>query len=146
MKVWTTRGKRDRIQASLLGGCREGHDLVTLELLHAGGELHNLHLDEGVLLGADSLASRTVVIGTDLVVAWGEDRVSLAKRDLLLLAELLKLPADERVVVRVDAGGDEGASPIDLDTHGYEVILGDGGKVLQPKDRIDKSGWAKRLC
>mmetsp|Transcript_20224 Transcript_20224/g.46604 ORF Transcript_20224/g.46604 Transcript_20224/m.46604 type:complete len:204 (-) Transcript_20224:390-1001(-) len=125
-RLWAQRG-------------REQEDVVTLELLHARRKLHHFHLDQRVFLGSHPLATCAVVVGADLGVARGVDRVTLAEGNLLLFAKLLKLPANERVVVWVDRCRDERSPPVHLDPHGDEVVLCNGGEVLQPVHRVHEA-------
>ena len=43
--------------------------------------------------------------------------MSLSKLDLSSLFEVLEVPADERVIVGIDIGGDEGSTPVNLMRH-----------------------------
>lgn len=67
-----------------------------------------------------------------LTVLGREDGVALAETDFALLSELVELPANERVVVGVVVGGDERASPVDLDSHLLEIGDGQWREVLEP--------------
>mmetsp|Transcript_25235 Transcript_25235/g.80189 ORF Transcript_25235/g.80189 Transcript_25235/m.80189 type:complete len:533 (-) Transcript_25235:661-2259(-) len=95
------------------------------------GDLEDLQLDERVLHRLHALAFGPVVVGTRLVCGNGEDALAFPIVQVLF-PQLLELPADEGVIVRVHVRGDEGAPPV----HGYakpfQVLHRQRWKVLQP--------------
>ncbi|KAI0567184.1 Leucine--tRNA ligase [Gracilaria domingensis] len=70
------------------------------------------------------------MVCTRLSINRGVDGVALSELDLVVLAQLVKLPANEGVVVRVDLGGDEGAPPIGLEPKVGERVRKFGQAVL----------------
>jgi hypothetical protein len=64
----------------------------------------HLHLDRSVFLRVNGLSACSVVVHTRLTVLGRVDGVSLSELDLALLVQLVHLPSDERVVVRVRVG------------------------------------------
>ena len=75
---------------------------------------HRLHLDERILLRCHALSASSVVVHAWLFVQGREDGVSLAKFYLASLVEVLEVPANERVVVRVGISRDERSAPVNL--------------------------------
>ena len=75
---------------------------------------HRLHLDECVLLRCHALSASSVVVHAWLFVQRREDGVSLAKFYLASLVEVLEVPANERVIVRVGISCDERSAPVNL--------------------------------
>ena len=63
------------------------------------GRLHE-HLDERVLLGAHALALCAFVVGTYLLVPWGENGEAFAKLDLFQRTQLAELPPHKAVIQR----------------------------------------------
>ena len=76
---------------------------------------NDFHFDVCVLLRAHPFSRRTVVVHARLPITGGEDRVPLSKLHLASLLEGVEVPADKRVIVRVNTGRDEGPPPIHLD-------------------------------
>ena len=65
--------------------------------------------------------------------------MTLAKSDFALLSQLVELPANERIVVRIEVGCDERASPVDFDAHLLEIRDGQRREILQPVVSFGKS-------
>jgi hypothetical protein len=97
---------------------------LTLQLGLGGVRPGNgLHLETGVLLGTDALTLGTVVVHAGLAVFGAVDCVALAKLDLAETVELVDLPADERIVVRVRGCREERAAPVDTRTERVVIRL-----------------------
>mmetsp|Transcript_18069 Transcript_18069/g.38960 ORF Transcript_18069/g.38960 Transcript_18069/m.38960 type:complete len:1101 (-) Transcript_18069:274-3576(-) len=112
---------------------REREDLLACQRReHLWQRLEHAHLDGGVLLRIDALALVAVVVHARLLVSLGKDGRALAKSDEVALAELLELPADELVVVRVEVRRDEGTAPVDAQTEALKVLHSLGREVGQP--------------
>ena len=96
----------------------------------------DLHLDRGVLLRANALALRTVVVRARLPVQRREDGVPLAELDLPQRLQLAELPPDKAVKVRVRVRRDEAPAPVDADTHLVEVLHPQRREVVDPVLRV----------
>ena len=120
-------------------GAGEQVDGLALEGAHRVGEgLEQPHLERRVLLRRDALALVSVVVHARLAVSFGEDRRALPEGDEVALAQLVELPAHERVVVRVVVGRDERTTPVDPKAETDQVGLASRWEVLEPVDRVDK--------
>ena len=106
--------------------------VAAIELLHAFWQLEHTNLDAGVLLGRDTLTTATIVISARLALGLGEDRVAFAKLDLVVILEVVELPPDELVVVRVLVRRDEAASPIGVDSKLLKVRHAEGWEEVEP--------------
>jgi hypothetical protein len=58
------------------------------------------------------------------------------RTDVTESVKLVHLPPNERVVVRVDGGGDERTPPVDPRSESVEVALSDGREVAKPVIRL----------
>lgn len=85
--------------------------------------LEDLDLETGVLLWVERLAGLTVVVHTGLTILRTVDGVPFTKLDLAESLELVDLPADERVVVRICIGCDERATPVNSEACVRAVLL-----------------------
>ena len=117
-----------------LGAERACHkeDIALSELLELGGEVEQTDLDASVLLGSNTLASGAIVISAGLVLRLGVDRVAFAELDLVVVLEMVELPADEPVVVGVLRGSDEVSPPISVEAHFEQVLLAKGREEIEP--------------
>eukprot|EP00968_Pinguiococcus_pyrenoidosus_P009218 scaffold726_cov262-Pinguiococcus_pyrenoidosus.AAC.1 len=104
------------------------------------GVLRYAQLDDGVLLRGRALSARAVMVRADLPVQDAEDAGPAPILDAAAGAQLGELPADERVVVGVDAGGDEAAAPVTRDAKGLEIHHPIRREVLQPLQRVHELG------
>ena len=120
-------------------------------LVEAGWHVEQLQLDASVLLGADALVflSCTVVVSHWLAVLYAVDGVSFSELDLAPLVEVVELPADKGVIVRIALGRDEGASPVGVDAELGEHSLAEGWEVVEPVVGVLEEGdlllWDVRL-
>ena len=69
-----------------------------------------------------SFSAGSIVVHAGLLVERREDGVSLSKLDLASLLEVLKVPANERVVVRVCVRCDERSTPVNLQHRDTTII------------------------
>ena len=72
------------------------------------------HLDECVLLRPHPFSTGAVVVHARLLVDRRVDGVPLSKLHLPSLPQVLEVPTNERVVVRIGVCGDERATPVNL--------------------------------
>jgi hypothetical protein len=77
----------------------------------------------GVLGGSTSFTLRSIMIHARLAIPRTIDGIPLAEFDLVQFVQLIDLPSDESVVVRVCIGRQEHAPPIDTCTKGFQVTL-----------------------
>ena len=75
-----------------------------------------------------------------LAVLYAVDGVSFSELDLAPLVEVVELPADKGVIVRIALSRDEGASPVGVDTEPGEHSLAEGREVVEPVVRVLEEG------
>ena len=107
-------------------------DVTIAELLQASREVEHADLDTSVLLGSNTFTSATVMIGTWLTLGLGEDSVALAELDLVVVLQVVELPTNELVIVRVLGGGDEVPSPVSVQTQTQQVGLTERWEEVKP--------------
>ena len=97
-------------------------------------ELEHLDLDASVLLWANAFVflPRTVVVSHWLAILHAVDGVSFPELDLLSFVEMVELPADEGVIVRIALSRDEGASPVCMQAEPGEHSLAERWEVVEP--------------
>ena len=109
--------------------------IFVLELLvEASWEVEQLQLDASVLLWANTFVflPRAVVVSHWLAILHAVDGVSFPELDLLSFVEMMELPADEGVIVRIALSRDEGASPVCMQAEPGEHSLAERWEVVEP--------------
>src|SRR3984957_4873169 len=86
--------------------------LAIHQLLRPLTPFFHLHFDRRILLWPHTFPVLAIVVHTWLSVFGTVDRVTLAKLDLVQLAQFVHLPAHKGVVVRVYGRCDERTTPI----------------------------------
>ena len=107
-------------------------DVTIAELLQASREVEHADLDASVLLGSNTFTSATVMIGTWLTLRLGEDSVALAELDLVVVLQVVELPANELIIVRVLGSGDEVPSPVSVQAQTQQVGLTERWEEVKP--------------
>lgn len=93
-----------------------------------------------VLLRFHRLTTRSIVICAWLILGGRENRGSIAKLNLVRIAQFEELPLDELVVVWVGVRGNERTSPVHFQTKLLQMLLANGWEMRQPLVRILELG------
>ena len=86
---------------------REQEHLLVGKSLKAIREIQKLNLNASVLLRAYTFSFGPIVVSARLSVELAKNGVALAELNLAIFLQMMELPADKRVVVRVAGGRNE---------------------------------------
>jgi len=107
-------------------------DVAVSELGNALGHLKQSDLDSCVLLRSDAFATATIVVGTGLSLGLRKDSVALSELNFVVGLEVVELPADKHVIVRVLVRRGEAASPVCVDAELVQVLFAKGREEVEP--------------
>ena len=80
------------------------------------------------------------MISTWLSIELTENSVPLSRLDLSILLKVVELPPNEGVVVWVSLGGEEGPSPVSVDTESQKGLKALWWEEVQPVVRVNEFG------
>lgn len=80
------------------------------------------------------------MVGARLSIQFGIDRESFAELDLISGLEGVELPPDEGIIVGVHVCGNEGTSPVHIETEVLKIFLTLGREELEPVARVLELG------
>jgi len=102
------------------------------EVLQTLGELQELDFDAGVLLVTDTFALGSVVVSAWLAIELAKNGVAFPELNLTVLFQRVKLPPNERVVVRVACSRNERSAPVRHHAEPFKRFLPKGWEEVEP--------------
>jgi hypothetical protein len=99
-------------------------------------DINESNLNASVFLGGNTFTLGTIVICTGLPIKSGEDSEAFAVGNFVVGLQVSELPADERVIVGVLLRGEEGASPVSVDTELLHILAALIGEDFEPVPRV----------
>ena len=73
------------------------------------------------------------MISADLVFGSRENRWTFSKQNIISFLEKSELPLDERIIIWIYIGSDEGSSVINSDTESLEIFSCEGMEISCPE-------------
>jgi len=78
------------------------------------------------------------VISADLIFGSRENRRAFSKQNVVSFLEKSELPLDERIIIWIYIGSDEGSSVINSDTESLEIFSCEGMEISCPEFGISE--------